>query len=158
MNITVFAVADYVLQRKDREFTLLQLIKICYLSYGWCLAIYKEKLFFERIEAWRYGPVIPELYYALKHFRGEILPPRCIESLVMNDNGVPKLPDKIKKLIDEVVSFYGDLSGVQLSTLTHQKGSPWHKTYRGIGRTWTRIPDQTIYAHFNKLKERNLND
>jgi len=155
MNNTVFAVANYILQRQDRKFTLLQLIKLSYLSYGWCLAIYREKLFPERIEAWRYGPVIPNLYFALSHFRGNILPPKCLESLVVNNNDESELSDEIKNLIDGVIDFYGDLSGVQLSALTHKRGSPWHKTYRGIGRNWSLIKDDTIYKYFNKLKKDN---
>ena len=38
MARTVFNVADHILisgKNKDKNFDLLQLIKLCYLSYGW---------------------------------------------------------------------------------------------------------------------------
>lgn len=36
----------------------MQVNKLSYLSYGFVLAIKNEKLFNDKVEAWRYGPVI----------------------------------------------------------------------------------------------------
>ena len=149
MATTVFNVANHILKH-DKNFDLLQLIKLCYLSYGWHLAYFSDPLFDESVEAWKYGPVIPELYYALKHFRGGVLPVDGFEKLVVEDK---KFSSDSKELVDVVTAYYGQYTGRQLSALTHKKGSPWDKTYKGIGEIWRRIPDTTIKKHFDKLKE-----
>ena len=161
MTTTVFNVAHHILtyddkdhdKDHDKDFNLLQLIKLCYLSYGWYLALYDKRLFSERIEAWKYGPVIPELYYALKHFRGGVLPTDCLGKLVIKDDS--SLSDDALKVINAVVGFYGQYSGTELSTLTHKKGSPWKKTYKGIGKPWVSISDEVIKNHFDKLNRKN---
>ena len=151
MSTTVFNVANHILQNDNKKFDLLQLIKLCYLSYGWYLSLANKKLFEEEIQAWKYGPVIPELYYALKHFSGRKLPSNCLQYMAINNDPELKLSDDMKKLIDAVVDHYGDCTGVQLSALTHKKGSPWEKTYAGIGRRWVQIPDDVIKRHFDRL-------
>ena len=148
MTTTVFNVANHILKH-DRRFDLLQLIKLCYLSYGWYLAYHDDLLFREKIEAWRYGPVIPELYYALKHI-GKPLPTKCLESLV--DEGDPEFSNDMKKLVSAVIDYYGQYKGVELSALTHKRGSPWHKTYKGEKYLGVLISRDVIKAHFDELK------
>ena len=153
MATTVFNVANHILKH-ERGFGLLQLIKLCYLSYGWYWTAANEKLFFENVEAWKYGPVIPELYFSLKHFSGQTLPANCLENLIIEDG---TFSSDAKKLVDSVVDFYGQCSGVELSALTHKKGSPWHKTYKA-GEAWVPIPDNIIKKHFDKLHRENSNN
>ena len=148
MTTTVFNVANHILQGK-KNYDLLQLIKLCYLSYGWYLAYYDKPLFDEKVEAWKYGPVIPELYFSLKHFRGKELPRNCLKNLAVKDK---EFSSDAKQLVDAVADFYGQYTGIQLSALTHKKDSPWYKTYKGLGKTWGEIPDGVIKEHFDKLK------
>ena len=148
MTTTVFNVANHILKR-DEGFDLLQLIKLCYLSYGWYLAYHGDALFRERIEAWRYGPVIPELYYALK-YKGRSLPPNCLEGLANDED--PEFSNDMKKLVSAVVDYYGQYKGVELSALTHKRGSPWHKTYKGEKYLGVLIPKDVIKNHFDELK------
>ena len=148
MTTTVFNAANHILKRNE-GFDLLQLIKLCYLSYGWYLAYHDDVLFREKVEAWRYGPVIPELYYALKH-RSKSLPFNCLEGLA--DDGDPEFSNDMKKLVSAVVDYYGRYKGVELSALTHKRGSPWHKTYKGEKHSWAIIPRDVIKAYFDELK------
>src|SRR5690606_24176720 len=67
-------IANYFLwkaKKENIELTAMKLIKLVYVAYGWYLAFKDEKLFDERIEAWRYGPVIPSLYHEFKRFRND---------------------------------------------------------------------------------------
>ena len=153
MTTTVFNVANHILQGSENKFDLLKLIKLCYLCHGWYLAYHETPLFDERIEAWRYGPVIPELYYALKHFRGKSLPAGCLEKLAIKQE---ELSEDMKKLIDAVIDYYGKYTGVELSALTHRKGSPWARTYSGEKQPWISIPNSMIKDHFNELKNSNI--
>lgn len=147
-NTSVFSVADYFLNKKDYSFCVLKMIKICYLSYGWCLSFYKEKLFYEEIQAWKYGPVIPELYYALRHFRGEALPKDCLSGLITDQN---KLDEEREELLDAVVNEYGKYKGIELSAMTHKKGTPWREAY--TGEPFVVIEDKIIKKHFDSLRQ-----
>jgi antitoxin SocA-like protein len=51
-----------------RALTPLQVIKLAYIAHGWMLALYQRPLISDSIEAWKYGPVIPTLYHALKKY------------------------------------------------------------------------------------------
>ncbi len=150
MTTTVFNVANHILKR-DEGFDLLQLIKLCYLSYGWYLTYHDEILFRENIEAWRYGPVIPELYYALKH-KDSSLSSNCLEGLA-NDKDA-NFSDDMKELVNAVVNHYKKYKGVELSALTHKRGSPWHKTYKGEKLPRRAIPESVIKNHFCELKDK----
>ena len=47
----------------------LMLNKLVYLTYGYGLALLKQKIFYEDIQAWQYGPVIPSIYHEFKSFK-----------------------------------------------------------------------------------------
>ena len=136
-------VADDILKlakRRGLELTPMQLVKLAYIAYGWYLAIYEKKLFDDRIEAWKYGPIIPNLYQATKHFGSNVIPQSLIaDSPVSN-------PDN-EKFFDRIVELYGHFPGIALSNLTHRQGTPWQQVYQpnSLG---IEIPDDLIKAHY----------
>ena len=143
--MNVQTVADDILKlakRRDMVLTPMQLMKLVYIAYGWYLAIYNAKLFDDRIEAWKYGPVIPNLYHVTKHFGGNIIPHDLIANSPVSN------PD-LEKFLDSIVKNYGDFSGIALSNLTHRQGTPWQQVCRpdvlGI-----QIPDELIKAHYQE--------
>ncbi len=122
----------------------LQIIKLAYLAHGWNLTVYKEPLFLEQVEAWKYGPVIPELYSEVKHFRDS---PIDVNFFADNAKDVPASQ---KEIIDGVMGLYGELDGLHLSALTHQKGTPWDQTIQG-----SVISNILIKKHFDRIKADN---
>ena len=66
-------VADYILARRTADLTPLHVNKLAYIAHGFTLAIYHTKLVNEDVEAWQYGPVFPQLYYALRRFKGNTI-------------------------------------------------------------------------------------
>src|SRR5271163_1555007 len=50
--------------------THLRLQKLLYYAQGWYLGIFGRALFTNRIEAWRHGPVVPDVYKELKKHGG----------------------------------------------------------------------------------------
>jgi uncharacterized phage-associated protein len=127
--------------------TPMQLLKLVYISHGWMLGLYSVPLISDRVEAWKYGPVIPELYHSIKRFRDT---PVLIE-LRRNHYG-RELYDVEKDLLKQVYGIYGRLSGITLSRMTHRRGTPWHRVYRdGVGEII--IPNDIIEEHYKILAQ-----
>ena len=64
------AVANYFLEKSDLpakgRLTQMKLHKLVYFAHGICLAVYNKPLIKDEIQAWQYGPVVPELVSARK--------------------------------------------------------------------------------------------
>src|SRR5256885_15287234 len=66
-----FSIANYFIQRgidSNKSVTPMKLQKLIYFAHGWYWAIKNEPLIDESVEAWKYGPVIPSVYHAFKHY------------------------------------------------------------------------------------------
>ena len=143
----VITIADEILKiakAAGRQLTPMQLMKLAYIAHGWSLALRNEGLFPNRIEAWKYGPVVPDLYQATKHFGRTAIP---LDMITSAPSGVDV---ETRAFLKDVFEKYGKLSGLQLSQLTHKKGTPWDQLYlddiMGI-----EIPDAVIKAHYQEL-------
>lgn len=122
---TANAVANRFLEladNVDQRLTPMQVLKLVYLAHGWMLGLYHRPLISQRIEAWKYGPVIPSLYDAMRHFKANPVS----GPLNANDNILD--PDE-GDVIEQVFEKYGHLSGGALSKLTHRPGSPWDQVF-----------------------------
>lgn len=148
MPYTAITIADQILRiakSKQIELTPLQLMKLTYIAHGWSFPLRGADLFQNRIEAWKYGPVIPDLYHATKRFG------RSPISLAMVGDPSELVVDATTKaFLESVFNAYGHMSGVALSSLTHQSGTPWQQVYQeGIYNK--EIPDALIRDHYNEL-------
>jgi uncharacterized phage-associated protein len=118
--VTVFDVAEFIL-REQGEMTAMKLQKLVYYSQAWHIAWDDDVLFENKIEAWRDGPVCPDLWREhANQFRINRI-----------SRGRPsELSDREKKNIRKVLKFYGHRSAQWLSDLTH-KEAPWRNARRG---------------------------
>lgn len=143
----VITIADEILKIAKREgeaITPMKLMKLTYIAHGWSLALLKRDLFRNRIEAWQYGPVIPELYHATKVYgRGEI-------PFSKVNNKIPAVDDEVSALLEDVFANYGRRSAISLSNLTHRQGTPWQQVYHP-GIRDIEIPDDLIEQHYSDL-------
>jgi uncharacterized phage-associated protein len=140
---TVFDVAQYILSQQG-EMTAMKLQKLVYYSQAWHIAWTDDVLFPERIEAWKDGPVCPELFNLhAKKFRIADLSKGNEENLTKRE----------KKTIDKVLAFYGDKSPQWLSDLTHIE-DPWcearHSTPRGA-RSNSVITPESMLRYYSSL-------
>lgn len=130
-----------------RTLTPLQLMKLVYIAHGWSLALRDKPLLSDTVEAWKYGPVVPDLYQRLKQFGSSGISEYLPEGIWAFG---PALNEDDKALVADVFSKYGKFNGVQLSNLTHLPGTPWAEVYEpntfGI-----EIPDASISAHYKQL-------
>ncbi len=141
-----FAVARFLLREAmDRSFTVthMKLQKMVYLAHAWMLALHGIPLVQGRLEAWRYGPVFPQLYHALKAKGAEPLTladvPECDATFDEDETN----------LMVWAVERYGPLSAARLSRLTHAQSSPWEFTRRQ-GRN-REIPAESIRGYYRLL-------
>jgi len=141
-------IADAMLKigkRKGEAMTPMKLLKLVYIAHGFSLAVLNRDLFQNRIEAWKYGPVIPDLYQATKQWgRGEI----PLE-LVGDEANLP-VDEEVGEFLEEIYGKYGHLNGIQLSYLTHQSGTPWDRVYSQNIRN-AEIPDGLIKEHYQGM-------
>lgn len=112
--------------QSGKSLTSMQLNKLTYVAHGFYLAFHKQPLIDEAVQAWKYGPVIPSLYRRLKSFGANGIPEPIKPKFWENAEDLSG-PDKA--LIDAVFSKYGHLTGGQLSSITHKKGTPWERTF-----------------------------
>lgn len=148
-------IADEVLKigkRKGMPFTPMQLMKLVYIAHGWSLAVLDRDIFQDKIEAWKYGPVIPSLYQATKQFGRNSIPQELVD-----DQSPSKVSPDVLSFLEDVVGKYGHLNGIQLSNLTHLPGTPWHQVYEP-NRSNLEISDHLIKQHYSvKLDEHRQN-
>lgn len=110
--------------------THLKLQKLVAIAYGFHEAIHGDHLFDEDIQAWDYGPVVPQLYYEFKRFGHHPIsePSRSFDHISGRFH-VPEVSDSgDRKLLEDVWMKYGRLTAVRLVDLTHSPGTPWHDT------------------------------
>ncbi len=154
----VGAAANFMIGRSLRRrkyITHLKLQKLVYISYGFYLARTNSSLFEEDIEAWRLGPVIPELYHEFKRFGPAII--RRWSANFDYQSGKFKIPvvsdddDAAIRALDFTWNHYGWISARDLVDITHAEGTPWKITRDQDRRV---INPNLIRDHFRML----LND
>lgn len=139
-------VANRLLDRaakKNDSLTPMQVLKLVYIAHGWTLGLLGKPLIKDEVQAWEYGPVIPRLYGAMRHFRS---------NPVEGPLAAPKeeIADAEGSIIDQVYDKYGSHSGPALSRLTHLPNSPWDVTYRP-GLFGVVIPNDIIEDHYARM-------
>ena len=148
------SVANYLVKKaasdvNGQPLTIVHLLKLVYFAHGWHLGRTGQPLINRPVEAWKYGPVIPEVYDA---FRPEATRGLTVEKLATNRRGdvfEAELNEEEKKDLDEVYEVYAPLSGHALSDLTHQQGSPWSQVKsRG---PYALIQNSAIRAYYADL-------
>jgi uncharacterized phage-associated protein len=147
---------------KGVEMTLMKLLKLVYFAHGWHLAVTDGKpLLNQHVEAWKFGPVAPPVYHAFKDHGAGPITTQCmifdpsIENLLEAELITPTVPSstQLDGFFDKIWNTYGGLSAYQLSQLTHQPDTPWHKVWFEMGgkdHKGTDIPDDLIQDYFKR--------
>lgn len=122
-------IAKYIISkctRDDKPISNLQLQKILYFIQRDYLKNNKYPLFEDDIEAWQFGPVVPEVYYAFcgmgsMKIIGEYITSQSID-------------DKDKVFIDAIVETKRVKTPWALVEESHTPGGAWDAVYQnGIG-------------------------
>ena len=124
MNNKSLSVAKCIFNAvEDQHVTPMQLIKLAYIANGYMLGLHGKTLFDEKVQAWRYGPVIPSIYKAVRNFGGN-----KIENLDDVEKG--DFTKEEQEVMELVARIYGKYDGITLSSATHKPETPWSLTWK----------------------------
>lgn len=132
-------------QETGEVVTNMKLQKLLYYSQAWYLVNFNSTpLFNEDIQAWQYGPVVPQVYEEYSIYKADNI--REVKgSISSSDN----LDDDRKHLITEVFGIYGKISAIDLMNLSHNE-SPWITTYEP--EKFNKIENSKIFSYFSEKK------
>ena len=122
----VYDVANFFVEMtnatEDDTITNLKLNKLMYFAQGCFLARTGKRLFPEDIEAWTYGPVVPEVYHKYK-----VCGRNAIES-VDDDFTVDSFTEEELETLIDVMREMAKYTSSTLVSITHREDSPWSHT------------------------------
>lgn len=137
-------IAEYVLNfceiNKKRPITNLQLQKILYYIQGKYLQVNGKPIFDNDIEAWRYGPVIPDVYYWYSKYMDNPITKIKYEKRVNKEDC---------KIINSVIDEKINIDVWKLVKNTHEE-DPWNDNYT-LGQK-NKIPLMDMKSYFKKMK------
>ena len=138
------AVANHIIAvaNNRQPIDLMTLLKLAYFSHGHALATRGEPLSLHAVRAWKYGPVIPEVYFAFRRNQG-----------VYNLKQIPQFDQDIepwcRTVISDTYDKFEDIPPLKMSDITHVAGGPWDMTVRKKGYNST-IPNALIGRYFGQ--------
>jgi len=143
-----FDIAKQFLKFADEEgrgLEPMKLLKLTYIAHGWYLGFYNKPLIKNSVQAWKYGPVIPELYHVTKRFGSRNVDLETVE--LYSDN---KLNESDQNFIKTIWNTYKNFSGLDLSSMTHMKNTPWEESFEP-NLQYKTISNDVIREHYKKL-------
>ncbi|NQU66475.1 MAG: DUF4065 domain-containing protein [Candidatus Marinimicrobia bacterium] len=142
MAISVFSVANYFIKKSEEDsisITNMKLQKLVYFANAFYLAMKEEcePLFRERIQAWKWGPVVEDLYHEFKEFGGSGIQRPAVRKLYLTEESdliseyYPIPEDEFSiSVLDIIWTIFKDVSASDLSNMTHVEGSPWDIVFK----------------------------
>ncbi|MFC4654909.1 Panacea domain-containing protein [Rheinheimera marina] len=130
--------------------TPMQVQKLVYIAHGISLAQRGLPLINEKINAWQYGPVIPEIYGRFRNYQSQPIPLADLPESTRSSG----IDTESLRILEDVVRNFARLSGGQLSELSHRVGSPWHSVWfdqKGHEVRGAIIPDSLIRPHYQQI-------
>lgn len=135
-------IANWFVERArqdSRILSIMSILKLVYIAHGWHLEMRNGPLIRNKIEAWKHGPVIPDVYNA---FRKQGIYIKKTESI----DG-PEVSAYDRHLLEEIYRLYGSLPATRLSDMTHEPGGPWDIATKTRG-WFAPITNDLIQPHY----------
>lgn len=114
------------------EITLTKLTGLVFIAYGFAAVQKNQKLFNTKIEAWRDGVVIPELFHEFKRLGNQNLAGQL--ATIHGYEGKEKMPAEVREehvwvvlVINDVWNFFKDKTDEHLYHIMTCIHSPWAK-------------------------------
>lgn len=124
----------------NNDLTNLKLQKLLYFAQVEHIKETGEKLFPEKIEAWKYGPVVRDVYSWLAGCG-----PYVITEFDVQLEDTSQIDDETKRFLDKIWDKYKNSSAWALVQLTHRSGSAWDQTFKnGAGEKMEISPELMV--------------
>ncbi len=167
MRTNALSVANYFIdlaKEEGKDLQLLGLVKRVYIAHGFALALLGRGLLdprFDRVEAWKYGPVIPSVYHSFKQYCKNPIKKHTVMMHQDVDGNfefiAPTMENEEEKMIVKMVwKRYHNYTGSQLVELTHRPGTPWGACY--VPNENREIPDSFTKLFYSKLVKVIVNE
>lgn len=150
----------------DNSLTPLKLMKLVYIAHGFGLALLKNDTLidprFDKVEAWKLGPVIPSVYHTFKYYGNDAITETAKNFLNESEEGKATLCEPVldgedqRAIVNLVWQRYGKQPASKLVEILHQPGTPWAITYR-VGEN-REIPDELTKLYYSKIVDYLLKD
>jgi len=131
--------------------TQMKLQKLIFFAHGLHLASQDAPLTKEYFQAWKFGPVIPNVYHEYKLYGSA---PIIETDLILFQSKRTPDTDCIDKesleMIDVAWQTLNKFTAIQLSNWTHNADSPWTKHYKQ-DEQYVIIPNEDIKMYFDKF-------
>lgn len=108
-------ITKYFLWKAKQEEELisnLKLQKLLYYAQGLYLVCFDSPLFDDAIQAWNFGPVVPEIYHEYKPCGPQGIPP---DDRFQYD----RIASDVRVFLDEIYEVFGQFSASKLISLSH---------------------------------------
>lgn len=138
-------IARYVIERCSRTgktISNLKLQKILYFIQAEFLITKGQPCFADEIQAWDFGPVVPEVYYTYRMYGGANIP--CIGKSMVSR--IISLGDR--EILDGIIDECMKYSASALVDITHSQ-SPWIDAYDRPGHN-NEITPESIKEYFEE--------
>lgn len=106
----------------SRGITPLKLQKLLYYGQGFSFIWDKKPLFEDEIQAWQYGPVVPEVYDYFKKYKSSFIP--------LSEGDYSVGTEEERETLHSIWDEYKDYSASQLVGMTHME-TPWIEAFNG---------------------------
>lgn len=130
--------------------TQMQLHKLLYYVQGWSLAAFGEPAFESRVEAWKHGPVVRDVYALYRDVGNRPLDPATDPAAGLDEHQ--------RALVDWVMDEYGKYSAAYLRHMTHAE-RPWKAARGSLGEdeaSTAEIPLDAMRTFFLEQQDRQL--
>lgn len=118
--VKALEVAKYIVQEalhRKSPVSNLKLQKLLYFVQGVSLALNNVPAFEDKIVAWKYGPVVEDVYYAYSMYGAN--------DIIIPFEADLELAGELKNVVKLVLDELLEVSAIELVKETHVVGSPW---------------------------------
>lgn len=153
------AIANFFLDRADArgmKLRIMTLLKVLYFAHAWYLAKEDKPLIAQPFEAWDYGPVNRVVYDQFKRLGKNTINTRATSFDANKGDFYPtpySLDHETEKFLNDIFDYYSQFHALELSDLTHEKGSPWDVIWSAAAKRAVPgmyIPNELIAAWFKR--------
>lgn len=124
--VSLSTLCSYILEHEqayERHVTNLRLQKLLYFIQASFIQETGEPCFGEEIQAWTYGPVVPDAYRFFRKYGSCILPPDFFSK-----QSVEPLSKEDSKLISQILEMCSEYTVGELIDVSHTQ-PPWQNAY-----------------------------